>query len=226
MKPGMTDRTSVLLGALLTLAGCGRGTPLFSQQQLVSSVQPDAGPTCRSTCTGDPAGLDTPLSSRLEGMPPLHWLACAGCVRVTLDPSLDERVASRVPSILKAWAAVTPGLCLALEPGRLASPLTPDQARVDIEQQIHVTASSSQVSTVLTYSTATGRLFNALVLIDPDEGDIDRALNARLGSTLGLGSGDPSRSAVHSFPDGLRVPGPGDAVSLGLLYGTPPHCER
>ncbi|MDX2011178.1 MAG: hypothetical protein SFW67_13345 [Myxococcaceae bacterium] len=214
----------VMLAVLVV--GCGRSDVLADE---VSAPGQQPVTVCQSTCTALPSGLETPVETVPSSARPLHWLRCAGCVAVTVEPGLTREVGAATGRAVALWSQATGGLCLALEP----EPTAWDEARL---QRIHVRwfAASGRPSTTVqqttsTFEEKTGRMRNALVELDEalSVKELERALVYGLGQALGLGrSADEVRSAMTPGLMGRDTPGPADRTTLEGLYGESPWCER
>lgn len=211
---------SMMLVSLL-LCGCGRSDLTDDVPQRL----PQPVTACESTCAAAPPGVVTPLNDT-EG-PPLHWLTCAGCVRVTVDEALPAAFVARAPELVRAWAdAAGPTLCLAFD----AAPASPPGE--DTLQQLHLAPRKSaegpaQITSV-TFDVKTGRIRNATVEVS-DGVAVDRQLVFGLGQALGLSSSraDERSAMTPRLEHGLTRPGPDDTATLRAMYGDEqPWCER
>lgn len=218
------------LALLVLLAvSCGRSSALDDDMvPMTPMTQPPVdAPACRSTCRLPPRGTETPFQTTSGGVP-LHWLPCAGCVRITIDNDLPVTSVAEVALVVKNWSAAlhgqgpNEGLCLRIDERR-TTPDPMEPRRIHLRPLTNASSNTMQ-RTESRYNSATGELLSVEVLVRSLDPQFE--LTYGLGQALGLASSqDRTRSVMIPSGGGLRAPGPADAASLKAMYGPPPACS-
>lgn len=204
-------RRAALL-AVWCLTACGRSEPIPPVRPLDSTMTTeDGGVYCRSACPGLPPGLKTPLL-RVQGGVILHWPACEGCLRLTVDRRLSDFTSVKFEG--NAWdVTLAGGLCL--EEAQFDDDL-PENAR----QRIHVKIDPRGNSVTHRFEVDTGIIRNAEITLS---GSVSaKEMSFLLGRALGLDKSTDQINSIMSFPNSQRTsPGENDQTSLRALYGPP-----
>lgn len=214
-RPPVRNPESVrraLLLLLLAVSACGRSEPIPPVRSLDSTkTTEDGGVYCRSACPGLPPGLKTPLIN-VQGGAILHWPACEGCLRLTVDRRLTNF--SSVKFEGNAWdVTLAGGLCL--EEAVFDDDL-PENAR----QRIHLRIDTRGNSVTHRFEVDTGIIRNAEITVS---GSISaKEMSFLIGRALGLDKSEDQLNSIMSFPNSQRTsPGEHDQTSLRALYGPP-----
>lgn len=172
----------------------------------------DGGVYCRSACPGLPPGLKTPLMT-VAGGAILHWPACEGCLRLTVDRSLNGL--TFVKSIGNDWdISLGGGLCL-----ETAVETTGPMAENE-RQRIHIRFDASGTSVTHRFEVDTGIIRNAEITLQGISSP--KELSFLIGRAIGLDKSTDQLNSIMSFPNSQRMtPGENDQTSVRALYGPP-----
>lgn len=203
----------LLLLVALGLTACGRTDPVPPVRPLDASMRTeDGGVYCRSACPGLPPGLRTPLVT-IQGGAILHWPACEGCLRLTVDRALNSLMP--VKSAGRDWDILLGGgLCLE-DAVETMGPMAENE-----RQRIHVRFDSGGTSVTHRFEVDTGIIRNAEITIEGSTSP--KELSFLLGRAIGLDKSTDQLNSIMSFPNSQRTtPGENDQTSVRALYGPP-----